>query len=334
MGKSKLVSVIVPVFNAEKYLERIIFSLLKQTYKNIEIVLVDDGSQDASVNICDNYASLHERVKVIHISNGGAAKARNIGIQIARGEYIVFVDSDDDIVLDYVENLVETLETYDLDIMVCNYKKVSEKDLKEHNSLMGKINDVKVLTGEAALELMLYRKILTSGPCFKIIKNEIVKTEVFPEGKLFEDLGTVYRWYARATRVGYTDKVGYFYWQRNGSCQHSKYNPKKWDLIVISKEILKYVKQFKPNLISAANNRLFISAVQILRYIPYGEHCDQVNELKSIIKRYRKEIFINKKAKLSSRVLALIACINIDLIRIIGKIYDMVCTNFKILVQY
>lgn len=334
MKNYKLVSIIVPVYNGEAYLERVIYSLINQTYKNVEIILIDDGSQDASGALCDKYAGDYTNINVIHVNNGGAAKARNFGISVAKGEYIGFVDSDDDVVLDYVENLVETLEKYHLDIMVCGYKKIFEKALDEHITVMGRIDDISVMTGEEALELMLYRKTLTSGPCCKIIKSEIVKQDLFPEGKLFEDLGTVYKWFGNSNRVGYTSKIGYYYWQRLGSCQHSEYNPHKWDLIIISNEILKYVIQYNPKIVLAAHNRLFISAIQVLRSIPYGEYYEQVRELKNIIKKYRKEILGNKKSKLSSRVLGFITCINIDLIRLLGKGYDVISEKFKIVFKY
>lgn len=120
--KNEKVSIIVPVYNAEQYLGYTITSILKQTYKNIEIILVNDGSKDDSLIICQNYAAIDDRVKVLDVPNGGVSNARNCGIESATGEYIQFVDSDDVITENMTERLVDTMHIYEADMVVCGMR--------------------------------------------------------------------------------------------------------------------------------------------------------------------------------------------------------------------
>ena len=121
MKEEKLISVIIPVYNVEKYLRRCIDSVINQTYKNLEIIIVDDGSTDNSSNICDEYTNKDSRVKVVHKENGGLSSARNVGIELAKGDLIAFVDSDDYIELEMYEKLKENMDKYDSDIAICQY---------------------------------------------------------------------------------------------------------------------------------------------------------------------------------------------------------------------
>ena len=116
-----LISIIIPVYKVEKYLEKCIKSVLDQTYKNLQIILVDDGSPDNCGNICDNYAKIDNRIEVIHKANGGLSEARNVGLKVARGEYIGFVDSDDYVSNEMFENLYNTLISNDVDVSICNF---------------------------------------------------------------------------------------------------------------------------------------------------------------------------------------------------------------------
>ena len=129
-----LVSIIVPVYNVEKYLERCLDSLINQTLKDIEIILVDDGSTDDSGNICDKYAKKDKRIKVIHKENGGLSDARNIGLSIANGRYLQFVDSDDFIHKQMIEILYNTIINNNADISICDFDKVYENTKIKYNT--------------------------------------------------------------------------------------------------------------------------------------------------------------------------------------------------------
>lgn len=329
------VSIIVPVYNAVAYLDRCLESIINQTYRNLEIILVDDGSTDGSEKKCVYYQKKDSRIILLHSKNGGAARARNLGIANSNGQYISFVDADDYIVSDYIEGMIDIILNYKLDIVVCGYVKFFEGKSAVSSSEKLKVDHVNIVTGEKALEMMLYRKTFTSSPWAKLIKSSIVKEFLFPDGKLFEDLGTVYKWFASAEQIGYISKKGYYYLQRPGSCQNSEYNPRKWDLIEFSEDIMKYITNNKPNIIKSAYNRLFISSIQILRQIPYNEqNRKDIEELQYIIKKYRSCVMVDSKAKPTSRLLAFISYLNIDVIRYLGQGYDYLGTKLKIKARY
>ena len=151
MDKSNknLLSVIIPVYNAEKYIEDCLESIIKQTYKNLEIILVDDGSTDNSYKLCENYMSKDNRIKVFHKENGGVSSARNLGIDNASGEYITFVDIDDSLSADMYEKMMTKLISEKADICVCNYQEVlkNKKVLSKHDYSFGCFEKEEVLRG-------------------------------------------------------------------------------------------------------------------------------------------------------------------------------------------
>ncbi|OYP01274.1 hypothetical protein CG709_11290, partial [Lachnotalea glycerini] len=152
-----LISVIVPIYNVEKYIHRCLDSILRQTYKNLEIILIDDGSTDQSANICEEYKKKDERIQCIHKINGGLSEARNVGMRHATGIYMTFIDGDDYIALDYVEYLFSLLSKYAADIAVCNYQKV----LENQNIIDQEREKVIILLGDEGLENLLYQKYYT-----------------------------------------------------------------------------------------------------------------------------------------------------------------------------
>ena len=123
-----LISVIVPIYNVEKYLQKCVDSIINQTYKNLEIILVDDGSPDNCPKMCDDYAEKDSRIKVVHKENGGLSDARNVGMEVATGEYVSFIDSDDYISLDFYETLLETIVDNDSDVVECGVVKFYENE--------------------------------------------------------------------------------------------------------------------------------------------------------------------------------------------------------------
>jgi glycosyltransferase involved in cell wall biosynthesis len=211
---NKLVSIIVPIYNVEKYLHRCVHSILKQTYRNIEIILVDDGSPDRCGEMCDEYASLDKRVKVIHKENGGLSDARNMGINISRGCYISFIDSDDWIHEKYIEILVDILEKGNADISVCGFLKTSVEDftrapLNEHIFEFTNIEALEQLYGEFSTQL-----VVAWG---KLLKKSLLQNIRFPIGRLHEDVFTTYKIIYEAKKVVFTTNQLLYYWQREES---------------------------------------------------------------------------------------------------------------------
>lgn len=217
-----LLSIIVPIYNVEKYLERCIDSIINQTYKNLEIILVDDGSKDASGIIADTYASKDNRIKVIHKENGGLSDARNHGLDQARGNYIIFIDSDDFIDSSMCEILFTTAEKYSSDIVSCNYYIFrAENHISVHP--MSIQEDEKVFSG---IDILKYYLIKTEPFDLNIVCNKIFKADLFnskdgqirfPKGRVQEDNFTTFRLFAKSDVVTTINQPLYYYLQRADS---------------------------------------------------------------------------------------------------------------------
>ena len=223
--EDKLISVIVPVYNIEKYLRRSINSIINQTYKNLEIILVDDGSTDQSGKICDEYANIDNRIKVIHKNNGGQASAINLGLDIAKGDYIGFSDPDDYINKNFYKNLYILAEKYNTDITECSMIKVKEEediekvyieefevDKNEKVELFDGIGGLRKLFGEDFADYLE-----TIVKVNKIYKREIFNDIRFSEVRIYEEWGTMYKLYYNTKKNLKMYKVQYVYVQRKTS---------------------------------------------------------------------------------------------------------------------
>ncbi len=222
-----LISVIVPVYNVEKYLDRCLKSIAEQTYKNLEIILVNDGSPDNSGKICDEWAKKDPRIKVFHKDNGGAGDTRNYGVEKATGEYIAFVDSDDVIADNYFEFLYDNLVKYDADISCCDFFEFRENESPEFKS--AEISE-RVISGYDACKKMLESEvtIVLVSPCCKICKSEIIKSNPFPTGHACEDEATSCKYYYYSKKVVMSNAKLYAYYQHPSSVMHgNKENLKK-----------------------------------------------------------------------------------------------------------
>lgn len=236
------VSVIIPVYKVEKYLKRCIESVVNQSYKNIEIILVNDGSPDKCGEICDSYARIDSRIKVIHKENGGLSSARNAGLDIASGEYIMFVDSDDWI----EENSLEKLDKYmNMSYDIINFKfsfvKEGSKNIIELQS------DIKE---SYECDLISYIDKLFSGELDFFIWNKLYKKDLFnevkfPEGRNYEDLATIYKLYFKAKNIIVTDYSLYKYWLGNLNSITSNSTIKNMtDYLLSTKEIYEVNKNY------------------------------------------------------------------------------------------
>ncbi len=187
-----LISIIVPVYKVEKYLKRCVDSILTQTYQNMEIILVDDGSPDNCGAICDRYKKTDNRVVVIHKRNGGLSDARNTAIPLAKGEYISFIDSDDWISSYYVEHLYEAVAKCDADIGISWFENVFEgKALQSKPEKT--LSNYECLTAEECLKKLLYQNGVEVCAWGKLYKTALIKDLRYPVGKLYEDIADKYK---------------------------------------------------------------------------------------------------------------------------------------------
>lgn len=208
-----LISIIIPVYKVEKYLEKCIQSLINQTYENLQIILVDDGSPDNCGKICDEYAKKDHRIEVIHKSNGGLSDARNKGLEIAKGEYIGFIDSDDYIESDMYEVLYNLLKQYNADVSICNFYTVSQGKIAIKNAE----NGIKEYNRIEILKEVLLDNNIQSYAWNKLYKKELFDEIKYPVGKKYEDIGTTFYLLEKCNKVVVTEKPEYYYINRQDS---------------------------------------------------------------------------------------------------------------------
>lgn len=321
MDSNKLVSIIVPVYNVEKYLKRCIESLCNQTYENIEIILVDDGSTDSSGMICDQYKKKDRRVKVIHKLNGGLSDARNKGMEIASAQWITFVDSDDYVSLSYISNLIEAVMNENADMAITNLKKTYSDKTEKY------ITDVKsvvCLSKNQALEDYFYGK-LPAYAWGKIYKKDTLMKFPFPKDKIYEDAHVFHKIIDDCERIACVDAVDYYYYQRFNSIANCQYSSRNMSLLEADINAIEYVKKKKLKCIKAVQSKTFIDAVNILKKIENFElYKADVHKLKTLINSNKKTVFFDKKNTTKRRIIAFFACINTDFMI---KINRMIAKN-------
>ena len=320
--EGECVSVIIPVYNVIDCFEECMQSVLEQTYENIEIVLVNDGSNDGSEKLCDLYEKRDSRVRVLHQKNSGQAIARNIGVDISKGDYIAFVDSDDVLDKHYIEFLLEGMLETGADISVCAYEKFS----KNYKTRVQKLNTNNYIFFETqeALEELCYQKRIDCGPCSKLLKKELIKDIRFPANIGYEDFATIYKYIANAKKIVVLDNILYFYRQRETSTMHMKFSRKKLDRLPISDEILEFVKEKYPEIEEAAIARMFLSNLQVVMDMPLKREFQlEWRLVKKNIEYARKCVLTNKKVKRIIRIMAVCSYMGIVPLKILGVVYGL-----------
>ena len=208
-----LISIVIPVYKVEKYLEKCIESVLKQTYTNLQIILVDDGSTDNCGKICDEYAKKDSRIEVIHKANGGLSDARNVGISKAKGRYIGFVDSDDYIKENMYEILLNLIKKYDADVSICNLYDV----IDGNEYIRNKENGIREYSRLDILKEVLLDKNIQSYAWNKLYKKELFDEVKYPIGKKYEDIGTTFYIFEKCNKIVVTSEPEYYYLKRSDS---------------------------------------------------------------------------------------------------------------------
>ena len=215
------ISIIVPIYNTEKYLKKCLDSILDQTYKNIEIILVNDGSTDNSGNICNEYVKKDNRFKVIHCKNGGVAKARNIGLSKVSGDYIGFVDSDDYIEPFMFESMLKRIIKDKSNLVVCGRNQINGKNI---TSIKG--NDM-ILKSEEALKLLIEDNIVRNHLCSILCGKEFYNDIYFEEGKIYEDVRVICKLFIKAKNISLLGECCYNYVIRTDSLSN-EVNVENW----------------------------------------------------------------------------------------------------------
>lgn len=254
------VSIIVPIYNVEQYLDECVKSIISQTYKNIEIILVDDESPDNSPAMCDEYAKSDERVKVIHKKNGGLSSARNAGLDIATGDYVLFIDSDDYITNDFVEQLLHTAAASKADIAMCNFT----SDTKTLD--LGISDSFKIYTPKQATRAILKEHISTMAQT-KLFRAELLDGIRFPLGRIYEDYGTIYKLFDKAGSIACVDTRKYYYRYNPDSITNKRFSLKQMDYYAISDEVEAFIIDKYPSFKKHVRNRATRMSISFLKKI-------------------------------------------------------------------
>lgn len=313
----ELVSIIVPIYNVEEYLAKCVDSILAQTYKNIEIILVNDGSPDNCLNICLAYAKNDSRVTVINKKNGGLSDARNAGIAKATGKYLVFIDSDDYIENNMIEELYNNITKNQADISICNfYITIDNIDTKNKCILNKVINS----DGRNVYE-MIYSKyaIQTIVSWNKMYKKELFDKCKYPVGLIHEDQYIICDILNQCKRVSYiTDKFLYHYVQRKNSIMKT-FNMKRFDIVKgLNERILFFEKINEGKLVA----RTKLEKVQSLHYI-LSEYEKTKNDSDNdrVVENYRKE-YLKTLEEIKINDLNILSKLKYILIKKNPKLYD------------
>ena len=275
-----MISVIIPVYNSGELLKRLINSLLQQTYRDLEILLINDGSTDNTEQICKEIIEKDSRFQYFYQKNAGVSAARNYGIIKSRGEYIAFLDADDEIDNNYFEELLS----------VCRYADIAICDVRLEDTTGKLISKFtlpnQVLTSEEALNYLLKRQHINSGPCAKLFKYSFIKQLRFPDLKVYEDILFVMKAFANSHTIGITDNTAYHYYQNEQSAMHNAVQSPSMDIVIVTDEIMKFIIKRK----FLEDQCVYIALSHLYQYVQLSVNmCKKNDQFLSVAQRlYRK----------------------------------------------
>lgn len=310
-----LISVIIPVYNVNPYLRTCLDSVVNQTYANLEIILVDDGSTDGSGAICEEYKKKDVRIVVIHKNNGGLSDARNTGLNQMQGEYVTFVDSDDYLDKNYLKRLYDCIEKMQCEYAICSYFKVAgngKRGIARHKP-------IEVYEQRETMLNMLYRKKMSMYAHGKLYKSTLFEDIRFPVGRKFEDVPTTWSIVKKVERIAYIDEKLYFYRQRKGSIVNSIYSHEKMDQVYFASDILEEVHKDE-ELYRAAVSKYFFSLTDIYSQVD-KKHKEDQRYLEGEIRKYHNVVLCDSKCNKLLRGMALLSYLPLPLVGLAGTVY-------------
>lgn len=292
------VSIIIPIYNVQQYLQRCLDSVVNQQYTNLEIILVNDGSTDRSLEIAKEYETKDDRIKLISQLNKGLSDARNTGLKYATGDYITFIDSDDYVTPDYVSYMYNLLKrnNFNSPLAICSLMNVFEETGKKVN--MGN-NQEYTLSGEECIEKMCYQNLVDTCAYAKLGTRELYQNFSFPVGKIFEDIGSSYKLFENSKTVECGFKPKYYYYIRNNSITTRKFDKSKLDLLEMTDQMAKSVKEKYPNLSQAVLRRQVYARFSTLNQTMKADKSTDLKQIRSkliaYIRRNKKKVLMNPK---------------------------------------
>lgn len=297
-----LISVIVPVYNVEDYLDQCMESIVGQTYPHLEILMVDDGSTDNSGALCDQWAERDQRIRVIHQENGGLSAARNTALDAMSGELVIMVDSDDVLHPDAVSILLQAIQAHHADVAIGSFVVFDGKDANWPT--ITSENTVRHYDSQAALKAIYYQDKLTNSSCWRLFKASLFNDVRYPVGKYYEDLAIVYPLYKKCSLVVGIDDAVYGYRQRNDSIL-GRFSLKRADVLYICEQLERQVQTEDVELLHAVRSRLLSAYFNIL-LLSYQDKEQDFKELQDRcwkgIKRLRGKCILDSDMRMKNRL--------------------------------
>lgn len=319
MRNNPAISIVVPVYNVENYLDQCIVSILNQSFDNFELLLIDDGSTDRSSSICKEYLKRDNRVRYFYKQNGGLSDARNFGLKHIRGEFVSFIDSDDWVESNYLAYLFNAIQTNRADISTCVYTVCSETGKKPWKNLPV---EAKVLSSRDALISMLYSETINVCAHSKLFRSSLFLDVRFPYGKHFEDVGTTYKLIQRSELVAVGGAPLYNYVMRKGSITHSV-NPSIFDRAELAKTAYENLNNIDQVIADAAERYYVFHSLSTLHSFDLGdcEQRDKATELRSEILYHGNNILHNKRVPNRDKIAFLALKLGMPFYRMSWNIY-------------
>ena len=313
-----LISIIVPVYNVEAYLAKCVDSILAQTYTNLEIILVNDGSSDGCGRICDEYAKQDKRIKVIHKQNGGLSDARNVAIDVATGEFITFIDSDDYVTDDYIMTLYSLIEKYECKVSIALYNTFVEGSKPK---VVNRVYREDCQTNIKAIEEMFYQEKYDTASWAKLYHSSLFATGIrYPKGIVYEDLATTYLLIFQSDKVAFCNRRIYNYLLRRDSIEGSSFSSKKMDSALKVCELMESHLDILGKVMQAYQCRMMSFFFHLLLKMPDGyEHR---NMLYKRIKAIRWSVLCNSRARKKARVASLLSYLGLGSVKGVFHLID------------
>lgn len=325
------ISVIIPVYNVEKYLDRCVESVVNQTYKNLEIILIDDGSPDNCPKMCDEWASRDSRIRTVHRTNGGQSCARNAGLSIVTGDYVTFIDSDDWIALDMYESLHDLIIRYNADAVECKSVYAYESDRQRPLSVIQNYDSgSRLIEGRNQILECFMQSSTTSSGMYTVwnclFKKEIACRYRFREGKVNEDIDYKYKALSDCKRFVISDCIGYFYFQSGNSSSSGKLKPKDFDLIEAADILCDLSdKEDYGNIRFLGRVKKARTPFSLLSKAVYFGVSDTIdaNVINGLINEHRRSlpILLKSPMKTNRKVLALLFALNFGIAKGLIRLY-------------
>lgn len=320
MGK-ELITIIIPIYNVEKYIHKCIDSIINQTYKNLEIILVDDGSPDNCGKICDEYAKKDRRIKVIHKENGGISDARNFALDIFKGEYVAFLDSDDYVSTDYIEYMYTLLRNNDSTMSICGVQVVNNSN-KKYNQY--ETIKTKIYNKEQAFENLLYSEGIEVSVNAKLYPREFWNETRFPIGEKYEDIAVIAEIINKAEKIAFGNKKCYYYLTRQGSISRNGFNKGELDYIKNVKKMLECIEKNTTGIEDAILRYNIYSKFRTLRILLFSKVKDNKLQEQLImeIKKDCKLVYKNSRTPKRDKLAIILLKLGLPIFKISWYLYS------------